>query len=779
MQSLKPPDDDTDLVIDTDGIKPFGGDKPVVSSHYRGVCWNRKNRRWQAAINSNGKHLYLGSFQKEEEAARAFDWAAIKLRGNRARTNFPYEYYVDERGNILDERAMSKIESILTSKSEHGNEDPAEAPAGGLALASTHINPCNDGGAKPPHSHPQTHPGCGAEGTIAADWQRHAARGGGGGAQQPQSYGMGPPVSMGPPAATAPGAPATFRSVDQQQQQPRYVTTPANVAQVPGMPPPPQHMHSMAPPPLALYGGMGHAPAAPHPPPQNGGCGGSITTGASGYDTPAKQLHADRQQACAARSSAGNSAAPGAGLLRTSSLPGLSVPDSVHRAILDELPGGCSLLAVVPNRSNRGELVGALYHDSSQPGLVGSCVWTGSSVIRMGLYDTERDARQAAIKCMQLYLAFCSGDWQVDFYNALSDMSGGAGTAVEGAAAAVGTAGMAAASGVHGGEVVVDSVTQGTGVLRPPPRSQVPVHYAGAGAGRYDAGRHGGVGVGMPACGGGGMVGGPAMAGGASVMMGQQHQPPPPPHLHQQQHLQSPPPQPQQHQQLVLPHHPHHPQPHYQHRQHPASAMTIQQQQAQGPASLTSHGMSAHGANGGVMYGGADNSGCNGLGVYQQAPPPSAQQQPPPACMAVSPSNATGSGGALECTAAAAPLRTMSSGRGGFGDLFSYVTGFDPHHSQRADGIAAVGTYAGGPSQGVMADGTGPGLGKRAALVDYNTLAFQQQQQLQQQQSQQLQQPQRQAYQQAMVQHSDAKRTRADAGPNNGMSAGDAPLVCM
>lgn len=27
-----------------------------------GVCWNKKNRRWQAAINSSGKYIYLGSF---------------------------------------------------------------------------------------------------------------------------------------------------------------------------------------------------------------------------------------------------------------------------------------------------------------------------------------------------------------------------------------------------------------------------------------------------------------------------------------------------------------------------------------------------------------------------------------------------------------------------------------------------------------------------------------------------------------------------------------------
>jgi hypothetical protein len=55
-------------------------------------------RRWQAAINSGGKYLYLGSFVLEDDAARAFDRAAIKLRNKKAKLNFAYDDYVGAGG---------------------------------------------------------------------------------------------------------------------------------------------------------------------------------------------------------------------------------------------------------------------------------------------------------------------------------------------------------------------------------------------------------------------------------------------------------------------------------------------------------------------------------------------------------------------------------------------------------------------------------------------------------------------------------------------------------
>ncbi len=57
-------------------------------SRFRGVSWRSRQSTWIAAIKTDGKTTFLGSFANEEDAARAYDIAALTQHGPFAKTNF-------------------------------------------------------------------------------------------------------------------------------------------------------------------------------------------------------------------------------------------------------------------------------------------------------------------------------------------------------------------------------------------------------------------------------------------------------------------------------------------------------------------------------------------------------------------------------------------------------------------------------------------------------------------------------------------------------------------
>jgi hypothetical protein len=59
------------------------------SSEYKGVCWYKPNKKWQAEIRIDGKQKRLGRFESEIEAAKAYDIAAIGAYGEFCCLNFP------------------------------------------------------------------------------------------------------------------------------------------------------------------------------------------------------------------------------------------------------------------------------------------------------------------------------------------------------------------------------------------------------------------------------------------------------------------------------------------------------------------------------------------------------------------------------------------------------------------------------------------------------------------------------------------------------------------
>jgi hypothetical protein len=58
------------------------------SSKYKGVSWFKRQNKWQARIQANGRKIFLGSYKNEIDAAKTYDRAARKYHGEFAALNF-------------------------------------------------------------------------------------------------------------------------------------------------------------------------------------------------------------------------------------------------------------------------------------------------------------------------------------------------------------------------------------------------------------------------------------------------------------------------------------------------------------------------------------------------------------------------------------------------------------------------------------------------------------------------------------------------------------------
>ena len=58
------------------------------SSGYKGVTWHKQRNKWLAQIQHDNKHYNLGLFNVKEEAALAYNKAALELFGEFANLNF-------------------------------------------------------------------------------------------------------------------------------------------------------------------------------------------------------------------------------------------------------------------------------------------------------------------------------------------------------------------------------------------------------------------------------------------------------------------------------------------------------------------------------------------------------------------------------------------------------------------------------------------------------------------------------------------------------------------
>lgn len=75
------------------------------TSKYKGVSWSKRDNKWRAQIQSKGKTIHLGAYLDEDEAAEAYNNAALIFHGKNA-----YQNKIGENNNSCG------VETIIPTK---------------------------------------------------------------------------------------------------------------------------------------------------------------------------------------------------------------------------------------------------------------------------------------------------------------------------------------------------------------------------------------------------------------------------------------------------------------------------------------------------------------------------------------------------------------------------------------------------------------------------------------------------------------------------------------
>ena len=98
------------------------------SSRFRGVSWNSNCSKWRAQVWKGSEVHHLGYFEHEEDAARAYDEAVLRIRGPGAPTNYPRTQYGvtvtgSEDGGVVGTKRVRRDGMMSGDDEEDGDED--------------------------------------------------------------------------------------------------------------------------------------------------------------------------------------------------------------------------------------------------------------------------------------------------------------------------------------------------------------------------------------------------------------------------------------------------------------------------------------------------------------------------------------------------------------------------------------------------------------------------------------------------------------------------------
>jgi len=91
--------------------------KESLTSKFRGVSQHRLTGRWEASIWVDKKQVYLGGYDKEAKAARAYDIAALHCKGKGAKLNLGYDQYDQKEIKEISEMTFHDLVAKLRRES--------------------------------------------------------------------------------------------------------------------------------------------------------------------------------------------------------------------------------------------------------------------------------------------------------------------------------------------------------------------------------------------------------------------------------------------------------------------------------------------------------------------------------------------------------------------------------------------------------------------------------------------------------------------------------------